>query len=107
MEEVEPRVWDVTDFGAVGVTATELVRGTTYAVTVLGYAPGAVLGRHPAGWWQLFAVATGAGWVASADGVRRPLATGEAVLWQPGEEHDSGSDQGMTVTVVQAAERPV
>jgi hypothetical protein len=31
-----------------------------------------------------------------------PISAGEAVLWEPGEEHESGSDEGMTVLVVEA-----
>jgi quercetin dioxygenase-like cupin family protein len=51
---------------------------------------------------QLFTVVGGSGWVSGADGEREPIRAGEAVLWQPGEEHESGSEEGMTVLVVEA-----
>jgi quercetin dioxygenase-like cupin family protein len=71
-------------------------------VVVIEIAPGGVVGRHPAGATQLFAVVRGTGWVSGDDGERAPIHAGEAVLWEPGEEHESGADEGMTVLVVEA-----
>jgi quercetin dioxygenase-like cupin family protein len=51
---------------------------------------------------QLFSVLRGSGWVSGADGERGGIAAGESVLWEPGEEHESGSEDGMTVLVVEA-----
>jgi quercetin dioxygenase-like cupin family protein len=50
----------------------------------------------------LFTVVRGAGWVSGGDGGRAAIAAGEAVLWEAGEEHESGSDEGMTALVVEA-----
>ncbi len=71
--------------------------------------PGGGIGRHPATGWQLFAVVHGEGWVAGEDGHRRPLTAdgGEAVLWRPGEEHESGSEAGMLAVIVESPARPV
>ena len=71
-------------------------------VVVIEMEPGGVLGRHPAGVAQLFAVVRGAGWVSGGDGAREPIGAGETVMWDPGEEHESGSDEGMTALVVEA-----
>jgi quercetin dioxygenase-like cupin family protein len=71
-------------------------------VVVILVGPGGVVGRHPAGLMQLFAVIDGSGWVSGSDGVREQIQAGEAVVWQPGEEHESGSDNGMTALVVEA-----
>ena len=71
-------------------------------VVVIEIAAGGVVGRHPAVGAQLFAVVSGAGWVSGADRERMPIASGEAVVWEPGEEHESGSEEGMTVLVVEA-----
>ena len=65
-------------------------------------APGGVVARHPAVGAQLFVVVSGSGWVSGGDGEREPIEAGEAVLWEPGEEHESGSDEGMTALVVEA-----
>jgi hypothetical protein len=50
-------------------------------------------------------VVTGSGWVVGADGVRQSVRPGRAVLWAPGQEHESGSDEGMLVVIVEAPER--
>jgi quercetin dioxygenase-like cupin family protein len=70
-------------------------------VVVIDVDPGGVVGRHPATVAQLFVVVRGAGWVSGGDGEREPITAGTAVLWDPGEEHESGSDEGMTVLVVE------
>jgi quercetin dioxygenase-like cupin family protein len=69
---------------------------------VIEIAPGGLVARHPAVVPQLFVVARGSGWVSGADGEREPIRAGEAVLWERGEEHESGSDTGMTALVVEA-----
>ena len=71
-------------------------------VVVIEVAPGGVVGRHPAGVAQLFVVVRGSGWVSGADGGLEPVEAGDAVLWEQGEEHESGSDTGMTALVVEA-----
>ena len=58
--------------------------------------------QHPAAVAQLFVVVSGSGWVSGADGEREAIVAGQAVLWEPGEEHESGSDEGMTALVVEA-----
>jgi quercetin dioxygenase-like cupin family protein len=78
-----------------------------FAVDVTRYAAGAENGRHPTRLWQLFAVVTGTGWAAGADDVRVALGPGDAVLWEPGEEHSSGSHDGMVAVVVQSPEPPL
>jgi len=71
-------------------------------VVVIEIGPGGVVGRHPAVGAQLFAVVRGSGWVSGGQGEREPIGTGEAVLWEAGEEHESGSEDGMSVLVVEA-----
>jgi hypothetical protein len=51
---------------------------------------------------QPFIVVAGAGWASGADGERVPLATGTAIHWEAGEEHESGSDQGLSAIVVES-----
>ena len=70
----------------------------------LSIAPGGHLGRHPTVLAQLYCVVRGSGWVAGGDGVRVPIEAGQAALWDPGEEHASGSEEGMEVVVLEAAE---
>ena len=71
-------------------------------VVVMEIEAGGVVGRHPAVGAQLFAVVRGTGWVSGGDGQREQISAGEAVLWEPGEQHESRSDEGMTVLVLEA-----
>lgn len=71
-------------------------------VVVMELGPGGVVGRHPAVVAQLFVVVRGSGWVSGGAGAPEEIRAGEAVLWEAGEEHDSGSEEGMTALVVEA-----
>ncbi|MGY1987667.1 hypothetical protein ACI792_15730 [Blastococcus sp. SYSU DS0669] len=102
---------EITAFGSRGVSmvppARVLEPVAGFAVHVATYAVGAVLGRHETRLWQLLAVVSGDGWAAGADGIRLALAAGDAVLWEPGEPHESGSDGGMVAVVVECPVAPV
>ena len=69
---------------------------------VIHIAPGGVVARHPAVVPQLYVVVSGSGWVSGAEGERQPIEAGEAVLWEQGEEHESGSETGMKALVIEA-----
>jgi quercetin dioxygenase-like cupin family protein len=71
-------------------------------VVVIEVGPGGVVAKHPAASTQLFVVVSGDGWVSGAEGEREEIVAGQAVLWDPGEEHESGSYAGMTALVVEA-----
>ena len=75
--------------------------GAAVRVQVLHLPAGGVVGRHPAVARQLFAVVAGHGWVAGGDEVRRAIEPDRAALWEPGEEHEAGSDLGLTAVVVE------
>ena len=96
---------ELTSYGSTGAS---LVRAALveqpqdgFAVDVVRLAPGGTLGRHRTRLWQLFLAVEGSGWVAGSDGARRRLGTGQAALWEPGEEHASGTDDGLLAVVVQ------
>lgn len=65
---------------------------------------GGFVPRHPATGPQLFAVVAGSGWVSGEDGARVAVQAGRAAYWGPGEVHESGTDEGMTVIVVECAD---
>jgi quercetin dioxygenase-like cupin family protein len=71
-------------------------------VVLIEIGAGGEVGRHPAAAQQLFLVVRGTGWVAGGEGPREEISAGEAVIWGAGEEHESGSDGGMTALVVEA-----
>ena len=72
-------------------------------VQILHLARGGLVGRHRAGLPQLFAVVTGSGWVSGGDGQRRQIKTGQAAVWEPDEEHDVGSNDGLMAVCVEGS----
>ncbi|WP_339280080.1 cupin domain-containing protein [Lysinibacillus sp. FSL P2-0066] len=64
--------------------------------------PGGVVGMHDAPVPQLFIVINGEGWISGVDAEKITLKTGQGVLWQQGQAHESGSITGLTALVIQA-----
>jgi quercetin dioxygenase-like cupin family protein len=105
VEWIELDRGEVEEHGSVGlhmIEAARLTADTHVRVHIATIAPGGRIGRHPARRWQLFCAVAGAGWVSGEDAVRHPIAEGQSVLWAPEEVHESGSDGGMTVVMVQS-----
>ena len=65
---------------------------------------GGFVPRHSAAAGQLFAVVEGSGWVAGSDERKVAIRKGQAALWAAGESHEAGTDEGMTVIVVEMAD---
>jgi quercetin dioxygenase-like cupin family protein len=63
-----------------------------------------VLGMHEAKCPQLFIVTDGSGWVKIEGGEKVPVEKGMAVYWETGENHESGSDTGMTAIIAEGEE---
>jgi quercetin dioxygenase-like cupin family protein len=91
---------DVTAPGSTNARVKRLAAQGQVAVIEIG--PGGVVGKHPAASAQLFVAVSGDGWVSGADGEREAIVAGQAVLWEQGEEHESGSYAGMTALIVEA-----
>lgn len=91
----------ITEFASSHVDMTMCTRSDAASVHYAVFAPGGLLGRHPARRSQSFTVVTGTGWVAGTDGIRQPVSAGQGVTWEPGEEHESGTDVGMCVVIVE------
>jgi quercetin dioxygenase-like cupin family protein len=97
---------DGDEYGSRQVTMLQLARlntATDLRVHIAWCGPGSVLGRHPARTHQLFTVVSGSGWVADSTGQSVPISQGQAVVWNPGEVHESGSETGMVVAIVASA----
>lgn len=71
------------------------------AVGVIRIDAGGVVGRHPAVADQLFCVMKGSGWVSGDDGERSEVRAGQAALWRAGEDHESGTEVGLTALVIE------
>jgi quercetin dioxygenase-like cupin family protein len=87
--------------GSRGFTMRGVVRSERAHVAVAILAPGGVIGRHATDVPQLFVVVEGSGWVAGDDAERVEVAAGDAVLWDAGEEHEAGTDEGVVALVVE------
>lgn len=61
-----------------------------------------IIGMHPAPVPQLFFVMNGEGWVMGKEGNKTVLRAGQAAYWEAGEHHESGSEHGMTVLVLES-----
>ena len=92
----------IREWGSTGASMLPLVRGhDPAAVTWLRVDRGGCVGRHETAVPQLFMVVAGQGWVR-ADADQLPLTAGQAAFLQAGESHESGSDHGMTVVVIES-----
>jgi quercetin dioxygenase-like cupin family protein len=93
---------DMTEYDADGVAFVTLAEHPSFRVTLATFASGGSIGEHPAGVPQLFHVVSGRGWVSGAAGDRVRITAGEHVTWDAGENHASGSHNGMVAVIVQA-----
>ena len=89
-------------FGSVRAASVPLGNGSgevhVYAVRI---APGGSIGRHEAGFDQLFLVVEGSGWAEGDDGVRVDLPAGRGAFFRRGEMHAKGSEGGLAAIMVQ------
>jgi quercetin dioxygenase-like cupin family protein len=92
----------VTNFDSSGVASVKCASGSGEGhVYSLHFRAGGQIGRHPAGPAQLFLAVEGVGWVEGEDGERRPIRSGEAAYFAPGETHAKGSETGMIAIMIQ------
>jgi GrpB-like predicted nucleotidyltransferase (UPF0157 family) len=70
-------------------------------VQIMHLTPGGLIGRHPTSMKQLFAIVAGTGWVSGQDGKRRALRAGYGALWEEGEDHEAGTDEGLTAVCIE------
>jgi quercetin dioxygenase-like cupin family protein len=95
-------------YGASGVTTVPIAKGQqTYRVTTAFFEPGGTIGQHLTGMPQIFMVLDGRGWVSGKSGGRMPISAGQAVMWESEEPHESGTEDGMTVVMLQATDPQV
>ena len=89
--------------GSSGFRLTPLATLAEGHVVCVHLAPGGRIGSHPAAGRQLLAVVSGEGTVRGADGAEQAIAAGVAAVWEPGEEHETRSDAGLTALVIEGA----
>lgn len=93
----------IDQFGSVNLVMSPIQRGDgPFQLGCMHVGPGGLVGDHQAVGPQLFLVVNGSGWVRGQDSGRIPIAAGHAAFWTDGEWHESGSDTGMDVIVLEA-----
>ena len=91
----------IIQYGATSASSVRLGSGSGEShAYVLHFDPGGEIGAHEAGFDQLFAVVSGAAWLA-VDGSTVDLAAGEAGVVRKGSMHSKGSRSGATVVMIQ------
>jgi hypothetical protein len=102
--QFDRRERNISLFGSRGLRATRVAAGEgQVSVTCLNLAAGGLVGTHPASATQFFLVISGTGWVAGSNGLPAPVGAGWGVRWEEGEEHTSGTDEGMVALVIEGA----
>ena len=93
----------ITQFASREAVITGIQRGSMQLqLGCLHLGPGGVLGYHPATTRQLLLVVAGNGWVRAGTETRRPIAVGQAAYWEPGEEHETATDTGLTAIMLES-----
>ncbi len=57
--------------------------------------PNGVIGLHQVVGLQLFLVVQGEGWVRGTESTRTVIQAGQAVFWENGEWHETGTETGL------------
>jgi hypothetical protein len=71
------------------------------AVGVIHLGPKGRVGRHPATVPQLMVVTAGSGYARGDDATTIRLTVGSAVVWTQGEEHETWTEEGMVLLIVE------
>lgn len=94
----------VTAFGSHDVILSRILRTTDDVQIGCFYVrPDGVIGLHQAVGPQLFLVVHGEGWARGKDESRTPIHFGQAVYWEHGEWHETGSQNGLTAIVMEGS----
>jgi quercetin dioxygenase-like cupin family protein len=92
----------ITAFASVNVIITPIQRAPGQVqIGCMHIGPRGRVGYHQAVGAQLFLVTQGSGWVRDESSERAPISAGIAAYWTDGEWHESGSESGMTVIVIE------
>lgn len=92
----------IQQFGSEGYSLGTLGVLRPGHVAYLTLEPGGVVGRHPAVGTQVLVVLSGSARVSGgAGGVPAQVEPGLAVMWEPGEDHETRTDEGLTALVLE------
>jgi quercetin dioxygenase-like cupin family protein len=93
---------NVDSYNSSGLIISNVVQLFEEAVVNCAYLiPGGVIGYHQATLPQLFLVIQGKGWVRSETSDKTSIKAGQAAYWERAEWHESGTETGMTVIIIE------
>lgn len=93
----------VDRYGSRGVIISAIARLKAETVVSCMYIDrDGLVGQHQATAPQLFLVIHGEGWVRGQSDERIPIHAGNAAYWEKDERHESGSQNGMTVVILES-----
>ena len=92
----------VDRFGSQAATYSRIAdMGPGGAVGVIHLGPQGRVGLHPARVPQLMVVAAGFGYAQGMDEAVQRIGVGDAVVWGAGEEHETWTDGGMVLLIIE------
>ena len=93
---------EVEQFGSVKAIISKILHLEDEAVISSVYIqPGGKLGYHQAVTPQLFLLVQGEGWVKGESDGTMAVQEGQAIFWEQGEWHESGSATGMIAVIIE------
>lgn len=92
----------IDQFASSGFALSRVTHLSGEAVVHCAYLdPHGLIGYHQATFSQLFLVVQGEGWVRGEAPGRTSISAGQAAFWQKDEWHESGTETGMTVILIE------
>jgi quercetin dioxygenase-like cupin family protein len=93
---------EIEQFGSVkAIIAKILHLENEAAISGVYIRPNGKLGHHQAVTSQLFLLVQGDGWVRGETEEKVIVHEGQAIFWEQGEWHESGSEKGMTAVIIE------
>ena len=93
---------EIEQFGSVkAIIAKILHLENEAAISGVYIRPNGKLGHHQAATSQLFLLVQGDGWVRGETEEKVIVHEGQAIFWEQGEWHESGSENGMTAVIIE------
>jgi len=93
----------IENFGSVNFVLSAVAHLKSEArVSCIHLGINGVIGYHQAVTPQLFLVVEGEGWVRDETSDHTPVATGQAIFWEKGEWHASGTGSGLMAIMIEA-----
>lgn len=92
----------IEQFGSVKAVIARILHLEDEAVISSIYLqPGGKIGYHQAASPQLFLLVQGEGWIRSTGEEKLAVREGQAIFWDQGEWHESGSENGMIAVIIE------